>query len=384
MLFKDIIGQEDLKRHLCNTADQKRISHAQLLIGPEGSGALPLAIAYAQYILCANSGGENQNGSHACNLQANKLAHPDLHFSYPVNTNAEVKKDPTSEKFYAQWVEFVNSNPYGGLMDWYQHIGIDNKQGLINKNEASSIHKRLSLKSHEGGYKVLIIWHADRMNTEAANQLLKLIEEPPKHTLMLLVTENEDAIIDTILSRCQKVYLKRLLDDDIKTYLQSYCSKSEEEARSIAFEAQGNLNKALKLLDGDPEETEYEALFVKWVRAAFMAKNNPGVLTELVSFTEDIAKFNRERQKKFLQYAGKVFRQALLKQYTAEELVYLQPKANDFNFAKFSQYIHGNNIEDIYNELNDAEYHIERNGNAKIIFLDMSVKITRFLHRKPF
>src|SRR5210317_544973 len=195
MLFSKIIGQENIKRHLIRSADNGRIPHAQLFVAPTGSGALPMAIAYARYILCDNSNGENTTGNHSCNLKFEKLSHPDLHFAFPVTTNEKVKKHPTSDAFLEEWREFVSDHPYGSLFNWYQRLGIENKQGQIGVDEAEEIVKKLALKSYEGGYKVMIIWMAEKMNISASNKLLKLIEEPPAKTVLLLVTENEEQIL---------------------------------------------------------------------------------------------------------------------------------------------------------------------------------------------
>ncbi|MDH3321884.1 MAG: DNA polymerase III subunit delta', partial [Flavobacteriaceae bacterium] len=186
MLFKDIVGQQNIKNHLIQTVANGRIPHAQLFIAPDGSGALPMAIAYAQYILCKNKQGENDTGNADCNLKFEKLAHPDLHFAFPVAVNDKVKKHPVSNLFLKEWRDFIQKTPYGSLFNWYQQLGIENKQGQIGVDEAEEIVKKLILKPYEGGYKIMIIWMAEKMNIAASNKLLKLIEEPPKNTLLLL------------------------------------------------------------------------------------------------------------------------------------------------------------------------------------------------------
>jgi DNA polymerase-3 subunit delta' len=382
MLFREIIDQENTKAQLVKSVENKRIPHAQLFVAPKGSGALPLAIAYAQYILCQNSDGENITGNDACNLKFNKLMHPDMHFVFPVSTNAKVKKHPISDLFLNEWRDFIANSPYGDLFEWYQQIGIEKKQGQIGVDEAENIVKKLSLKSFEGGFKVMLIWMAEKMNTAASNKLLKLIEEPPAKTLLLLITENEDQIISTILSRCQVVKLYPLSENKITEALVEREHLSEQEAIKIAHQADGNWNKALKIAHHSNGDEQFEEWFIIWIRTAFKAKGNATVVQELIEWSDTIAATGRELQKNFLNYCLQFFRQAMLTNYTADELVFLEPKTKGFDLAKFAPFIHGGNIVAINEELNDAIYHIERNGNAKIILLDLSIKLTRLLHQK--
>jgi len=336
MLFRDIIGQDKTKAQLVKSVENKRIPHAQLFVTPKGSGALPLAIAYAQYILCQNSDGENITGNEACNLKFQKLMHPDMHFVFPVAVNATVKKHPVSDLFLGEWRDFIANNPYGDLLDWYQQLGIENKQGQIGVDEAESV----------------------------------------------LITENEDQIINTILSRCQVVKLFPLSENELKTALVERVHLTENEAVKIAHQADGNWNKALKIANNSGSDEQFEAWFITWIRTAFKAKGNAAVIQDLIGWSETIAASGREIQKSFLNYCLQFFRQALLKNYTAERLVFLEPMAAGFDLAKFAPFIHGGNIVEINKEVNDAIYHIERNGNAKIILLDLSIKLTRLLHQK--
>jgi len=382
MLFSEILGQEHIKSHLTKSADAGRIPHAQLFIGTEGSGTLPMAIAYAQYILCGNSSGENNSGNAACNLKFEHLGHPDLHFVFPVATTAEVKSHPVSANFIKQWREFITETPYGGLFDWLKKIDIQNKQGQIGVDEAPEIVKSLSLKSYEGGYKVMIIWMADKMNVATANKLLKLLEEPPKKTVFLLIAENEDDILQTILSRCQILNFGALSEKVIGTALTTRNGVEERTAMKIAHQAQGNYNKALKLLSKDEDRLPFEEWFVQWVRAAFRAKGNAAAIQDLISWSEGIAGIGREAQKQFLLFCIDMFRQALLLNYSAKELVFMEPAVEKFKLENFAPFVNGNNINDIFKELSDALYHIERNGNAKIILTDLSIKLTRLIHKK--
>jgi len=233
MLFKDIIGQEKLKNHLIQTVNNRRISHAQLFIAPKGSGALPLAIAYAQYILCHNKDLENNLGDEACNLKFEKLVHPDLHFAFPVAINEKVKKHPVSNLFLEEWRKFIKNTPYGSLFNWYQKLGIENKQGQIGVDEAEDIVKKLVLKSYEGGYKVMIIWMAEKMNISASNKLLKLIEE----------------------------HIKALSKSVIKEELIKKFKLSEYDAEKIAHQSNGDWNKAIRSLNQNDNEDVFERWF---------------------------------------------------------------------------------------------------------------------------
>jgi len=382
MLFSDILGQEHIKKHLVHSADNGRIPHAQLFVGPEGCGTLPMAIAYARYILCNNSWGDNKNGDSACNMKFSNLSHPDLHFAFPVTTNDKVKSHPVSGHFLEEWREMLKNQPYGNLFDWYKLLGVDNKQGQIGVDEAHDIVKSLALKSYEGGYKVMLIWMAEKMNVTAANKLLKLIEEPPNKTLFLLIAQDEEQIINTIRSRCQVLHFPPLAEKAIKNGLIRQFNIAEPVAIKIAHQANGNYNKACDLVYHDSEDLQFEKWFVIWIRSAFKAKGNKAAIHDLISWSAEMAKTGRETQKKFLHFCLEFFRQAVLLNYQANDLVFMEPKVEGFELAKFAPFVHGDNIMQISDELMNAIYHIERNGNSKIILTDLSIKLTRLLHKK--
>ena len=378
MQFSEILGQEYIKSHLTKSASLGRIPHAQLFVGPEGSGTLPMAIAYAQYILCNNSNGENES----CNLKFDKLSHPDLHFVYPTVATEDVKTKPKSIDFIGDWRAFVTQNPYGSLFDWYTVLGVNNKQGEIRVDDAQEILKTLSLKSYEGGYKIMIVWMADKMNTPASNKLLKLLEEPPEKTIFILITEQEEDLIQTIRSRCQVLHFGGLPENTIAEALVAQKQIDPKLAATIAHQAQGNFNKALHLLQNDDDSYPFDEWFVTWVRAAFKAKGNAAAIQDLIQWSDEVAGLGRETQKKFLSFCVEMFRQALLLNYESPSLVYLEPNVEKFQLANFAQFVNGNNIQEIFKELSDAMYHIERNGNAKIILTDLSIKLTRLIHKK--
>lgn len=381
MQFKDILGLSHIKKHLTSSADAGRIPHAQLFVGPEGCGTLSTALAYMQYIVCANQNGENSGTNEACNIKFDSLSHPDLHFAFPVSNSTKVKSHAVSNHYMEEWREFVKEQPYGNLFDWYQLIGIEKKQGQIGVDEAQEIVKKLVLKSYEGGYKVMLIWMAEKMNTAAANKLLKLIEEPPNKTIFILIAEDEEQIIQTIRSRCQILHFPPLAEEAITNGLIAK-GLARNEALQIAHEADGNFNKAIDLMNKDSEDLIFENWFIQWVRSAFKAKGNKAAIHELIAWSEEVAKTGRETQKKFLHYCIAVMRQAMLINFNVKDLAFMQMHSSGFSLDKFAPFIHENNIQSIVEEIESAMYHIERNGNSKIVLTDLSIKLTRLLHKK--
>jgi DNA polymerase-3 subunit delta' len=381
MDFSKVIGQKHLKAHLLKTVENGRIPHAQLFVGAPGSGILPMAIAYASEILSSNY--EKGSASHqSCLSKIIKLMHPDLHFVYPVNTNQVIKKHAVSSHFSEDWRKFVLKNSYSSLFEWLQSLGIENKQGNISVNEAHDMLKVLSLKAYEGGYKVMIIWMADKMNNDCSNKLLKLIEEPPEKTVLLLLTENEESLLSTIRSRCQKLHFPLLSEEDIAFELINQHEVPAMNAKKISQQAAGDYNKALHIMENDSDDLIFEAWFVSWVRTAFRAKGNKLAINELLKWSDTIAGKGRETQKKFLAYCNEVFRQALLKNYQVDSLLLFKTSDPKFSIEKFAPFIHQNNIFEIIKAIEDASYHVERNGNAKIIFADLSIQLTRLIHKK--
>ena len=368
----NILGYDTIKNYLQASVEAGRIPHAQLFVAGEGQGALPMAIAYATLIL-------SQDNPKA-KAQCAQLAHPDLHFAFPTAINDKVKKDPISALFMDEWRAFVKEQPYGSLFDWLVFLGIEKKQANIGVNEAKEITNKLALKSFEGGFKIMIIWMAEKMNAEASNKLLKLLEEPADKTVFLLVVEDENALLDTIKSRCQILRFPPLSENAIKEALVER-GLSDAEATKIALRAQGNFNKALQLMNNkESEEAIFERWFIAWVRTAYRARGNKASIQGLLQWSDEINTVGREAQKQFLQYCAEVFRQAFLLNYTASGLVYIQFADPTFQLAKFAPFIHGGNIEAIHNLLEEAQLHVERNGNGKVVFTDLAIKLTRLLH----
>jgi len=375
MRYQDIIGLEHLKKHLQTTVLNGRVAHAQLLIGSTGSGVLPLAIAYARDILCKNAGDR-------CDSQMDQIAHPDLHFAYPVANNARIKDKAVSDDYLAEWREFLKNQPYGSLADWYQAIEIEKKQSKIGVHEAKKIVSKLSLKSYEGGYKILVIWGADKLNTEASNKLLKLIEEPPEKTVFLLIAEDEDQIINTIKSRCQLLHVPKLNSEFIAQALVEKQKIDVSKAQQIARQSNGDYNKAIQSINNSSEDLNFEKWFITWIRTAFAARGRKSAINDLIAWAEMIAATNRETQKRFLSYCLEYFRQAMLLNYKANSAVYLSPQMEGFKLENFAPFIDGHRIQPISDEIEKAIYHIERNGNGKVILTDLAIGLTRLIHKK--
>jgi DNA polymerase-3 subunit delta' len=375
MQFKDIIGHENVKNRLINTVNDSRISHAQLFLGPEGCGNLPMAIAYAQYIACENKQPNDSCGACPSCIKFQKLSHPDLHFVYPVATTAEVKKDPVSSNFVTQWREAIMDDSYLSLSNWQEKIETGNKQLLISKNESESILKILSLKTYESEYKTMIIWYPERFNIASANKLLKIIEEPPSKTLFILVAQDAEQIITTILSRTQLVKIGRIDESILAEELVRKYNLESGIAGKIAHQSDGNYIQARKLIEHSDLEETFHELFKEWMRAAFK-----GNVPALINWSEEMAKtaFGREKQKQFLMYSLHVFRESLIKNYGDTDMERVAD--NEAKFLKnFAPYIHGANCIAIIELFNDAIYHIERNANPKVLFLDVSLKLTKQL-----
>ncbi len=381
MLFENALGQKHLKAHLITSADKGRIPHAQLFVGPEGSGTLAIALAYAQYLIC-NTKKEDTAAYNSCLHKSTSFTHPDIHFAFPVANSDKVKSHAVSNNYLTEWRQFLSEQPYGNLFDWYRFIGIEKKQGQIGVDEAQDIVKKLSLKSYEGGYKILIVWMAEKMNIAASNKLLKLIEEPPAKTVILLLAEEEEQLIGTIRSRCQLLHFPRLPEQVISDALVEK-GMTAAAAQLIAHEANGNFNKALDLMNQDSEDLIFEKWFVQWVRSAFKAKGNKAAIRDLILWSEELAKVGREVQKKFLSYCMTIIRQALLLNYNTQDLVYSKIHVDNFELKKFAPFVHENNVEALFAELEKAMIHVERNGNSRVIFTDLSIKLTRLLHVKP-
>lgn len=375
MHFQDVVGHQNQKKVLVDSLALERIPHAQLFEGADEQGVLALAIAYANTVVCGTA-----NSDSPARLKADGLVHPDIHFVFPTATTAEIKSKPTSNAFAAQWREFVQEQPYATLYDWSQFLGIENKQAAIHVTDALQVMQKVSLKSFEGGWKCVIVWHAEKLTTAASNKLLKSIEEPPAKTLFLLVCPDENQLLATIRSRCQRTHFGRVSKQEITDFLVNK-GVAKEAARAMASQSSGAVGKAIALFNQQGNQALYEKWFVSWVRTAFRAKGNKGVVLELTDWSQQIATEGVETQKQFLGFAIMLFRSAIMTHYNLSAVAPFNT-STDFKLSKFAPFIHGSNIMPIIDALEKSTYHLERNGNAQMIFTDLSFKLTRLLHQK--
>ncbi len=371
MLFKSVVGQDELKQQLTQAVREGRTAHAQLFWGNEGYGALPLALAFAQYVSCPNRTEQDACGECPTCNKMQKLIHPDLHFVLPVNSTKEITSDkkPVTDHFAAQWREALTNNPYITEQEWYQALGIENKQGIISVNEAAKIIEKLNFKPFESGYKIMIIWLPERMNMAAANRLLKLIEEPPSKTLFLFVSEDTTRIIKTIQSRTQPVRVPPIDESALLQAAVQHYEIAEASAKKLARAAVGSYSKLQQLIAAEQEKNDYFECFSALMRAAYAADG----LT-LMSWAEETAQWGREQQKTFLTYAERMLRESFMYNRNAGEVVYLLGEEETFA-RRFSPFVNEQNIEEIYRCFNTAIAHLAQNGNAKIIFTDLALQM---------
>ena len=375
MQFKEVVGHKNVKEKLIHTIKENRVSHAQLFLGSEGSGNLALAIAYAQFISCENKQEDDSCGVCSSCIKFKKLAHPDLHFVYPVSTSKEVKKDPVSDDYITQWRETVIENPYINQNKWYEIIDVENKQGIISKNESYEILRKLNLKTFESEYKIMIIWLPEKMNAFAANKLLKLIEEPPAKTLFLMVSENSEQILSTILSRTQLIKIPRIDNESMRNALCDRFGLSPEKASDIVHLASGNYFEAQNLISSTEEDFFNFEQFTKLMRLAYQRK-----VIEVIDWVDEISRIGREKQKSFLSYSIRLIRENFMLNLKHKEIVYLTQKELGFS-EKFSQFINQENVSQIYEVLNRAHADIEMNAYNKIVFLDLALKIIKLIRK---
>lgn len=374
MLFNAVLGHDTQKKSLADSLAIKRIPHAQLFEGDDGHGLLTVALAYANAVVC----GDNPEG--ASMQKAIGMVHPDIHFVFPTAITSDVKTKPTSNDFLEKWRSFVSEQPFGSLYDWMRYLGAENKQGVINVNDALSVIQKVSFKSFEGGWKCVIIWHAEKLTIAASNKLLKSIEEPPAKTLFLLLCPDAFQLIATIRSRCQRTRFGGIEQILIAQHLEKK-GVAKTLSAAVAGQSKGNVGKALGLVDQQNELAQYEDWFVAWVRSAFRAKGNKAVVLELSEWSQSLASKGIETQKQFLSFAIQMFRAALMNHYKLEAVASFYPKSA-FKIERFAAFIHGANILPIITALEDSMYHLSRNGSPQMIFTELSFKLTRLLHTK--
>ena len=376
MRFSDIPGQQAVKHMLVGSVRRNHVAHAQLFRGAEGSAALALALAYAAFLNCESRGPEAEDSCGTCPScqKIDKLIHPDLNFIVPVITTKAVAKDATSSKFGAEWREFVLQNPYQGLNDWMQHIGAENKQGSISKDESVQLLRLVSLKAFEARFKLVVIWLPELMHPAAANAVLKLLEEPPPATVFLLVSFAPEQLLPTIISRVQPVVVRAPSEDELTRWLHARHGVAEAKARQLAQLTDGNLGAALAASAG-PATTEhdYYELFVGWMRTCYGSK-----VAEILSRSDEFQKLGRENQKEFFQYALALLRKVLLFGLDPRLVPHLPAQEQGF-IKSFSPFVTPRNADALTQEINAAHYHIERNANPRMVFVDVSLRLAELL-----
>lgn len=385
MLFSEIVGHQNVKDRLIRSVNEQRIPHAQLFRGTEGVGKLALAIAYAQYICCENRSESDSCGVCPSCVKYKKLAHPDLHFVFPVIKPTN-KSSVVCDDFIADFRSMITENMYFSVNEWYARISGDQKQGLIYSNESDEILRKLSLKTYESEYKVMIIWLPEKMHESCANKLLKILEEPPERTVFLLVSNSPDEILTTILSRTQHINIPRLSENDIVVGLlqQPGLDISQHDALNVSKIANGSMLQALAILnEGDESKQNFER-FVMIMRLAWLVgnKKDHASLRTLKKWSEEMASASvgRERQKLFLSYAQRMIRENFIFNLQQSGLNYLTTYETDFS-QKFSPFINERNVEDLMAEFALAERHIEQNVNAKMVFFDLVLKVIMLLKK---
>jgi DNA polymerase-3 subunit delta' len=374
MLFKEVVGNQETKKALIQQVESGRVSHAQLFLGPEGSGKLAMAIAYSQYLLCdAPTSTDTCDECPNC-LKMKSLTHPDLHFAFPVVANKTAKIGSSIDRI-KEWNSLILKNTYFGLNQWQEELDEMGKNAAIAVEESRLILKRLSLKSYSGKYKIMIIWMPEKMNTQAANKLLKILEEPPEQTVFFLICNNSEGMLPTILSRTQIIRFPALKVSEVSDFLTNRFHIEASIAESAATLSQGNLNEAMQLLQGAKSQNLFFDLFVKMMRAAYTA--NP---IELMDISDEAASLDKENQKNFVKYGLHLFRESIILNYMKGELLNLRVEERKF-LEKFARFINNQNITELLSEFNDAYYHLERNANSKILFSDLLIKLTKLIKK---
>ena len=382
MQFKDIIGQEGVKRRLRLSVEEGRIAHAQLFFGQAGVGKLSLAIAYAQYLACENRTAEDSCGCCPSCLQYKKLQHPDLHFAFPIYKEKSTK-ETVCDDFIQQFRQIVIDKQYFSQNDWYAAIGADNKQGVIYEAESGEILRKLSLKSYGNGFKTMIIWLPEKMHVACANKLLKIIEEPPEKTLFILVSEEPDKLLTTILSRTQQIHIPNLTEEEIVNALREKDDEiSTNEAKSIAHIANGSWLRAMETIEQNEQSQTNLEMFTSLMRNSWLVgrQRKYDALLLLRDWSTKMAAAGREAQKSFLSYALNQIRENYIRNLSEPQLNY-QTMAEEKFSERFAPFINEKNVEQLLNQFSTAQQQIEQNGNARIIFFDLCLQTIVLIKR---
>jgi DNA polymerase-3 subunit delta' len=374
MNFSQIPGQSDIKSKLIRSVQEERVSHAQLFAGPEGSGSMALALAYARYVSCENRSSSDSCGTCKSCVKYEKMIHPDLHFVFPV-IKGKKATDPVSDNYIEEWREFVRKSPYFTINGWFDSIEVGNAQGMIFASEASEIIRKLNLKTFESDFKIMIIWLPEKMHQATANKLLKMIEEPPDKTLFILVSEEPDKVIPTILSRCQLVRIPAFSGSDIEKYISEKYGMTGDKAAGISRVANGNIIKATELCENEDSTRASLDYFRNLMRFAWKRD-----IISLIGWSEDISSTGREYQKTFISFSLRLLRENLMLSLGQQKnnLVFLAGEEASFS-GNFHPFITDKNIFPLNEEFNLAYSHVEANGNARIVFLDLALRVTRLI-----
>ena len=372
MQFKDVIGQDIIKKRLIQAVEEDRIPHAQLLVGPPGNGKIALALAFAQYINCSNKQYNDSCGVCSSCRKYSKLIHPDLHFTIPVIKTTAIS-NPTSSDYMTKWRQYFGENPYPQYEKWMQLIADENKQGVIYVDEAKDLIHKLNQKSYEAEYKVSIIWLPETMHTTCANKILKILEEPPTKTIFILISEAEERLLSTIRSRCQFIRVPKIADNDLQEALSEIHESKYNDPAIIARLARGNYFLAIELLQNDELRKYNFQQFTLIMRNGYGRK-----LQEILTWSDEISNIGRVRQMGFLKYCGEFLRENFLLNLKEPELIYMDDQENDFS-QKFARYINEKNVIYLFREFDKAFTDISKNGNAKLIFTDLGLKVSKLI-----
>lgn len=372
MQFKDVIGQVAIKKRLIDSVKDSRVSHALLFSGSQGTGKLAMALAYSQYLNCRNPSDTDSCGECPSCKKYQKLIHPDLHFVYPVVKSPKFK-DPVSDNFIDKWREQVLKNPYFNINIWNGNIDVENSQAQIYVTESNEIIRKLNLKTYEAEYKVMIIWMIERMNVQCSNKLLKILEEPPPKTLFILITESDEQLLATIRSRTQLVKFPAIDQESMIKALEKNPATEGKNLQGLAHLANGSYIAALDLLSPDEDTTAYFEQFTKIMRLTYKRD-----WMSIFDWVDEVSSTGREKQKSFLLYSMRMIRENFMLNLNQPQIVFLNGQEKSFS-EKFSPFINERNILIFADEFEKAYRDISQNGNPRIIFLDLSMKITKII-----
>lgn len=372
--FQQVIAQEDAKKHLLQMTQGNQLPHAMMFCGPQGAGKLPLALAFARYLLCIEPTENDSCGQCAGCRMLDNWAHPDLHFSFPVY-KAKSTDHPVSDNYLEAWRKQLQENPYFDTEMWLNDIKAENQQITFYVQESDALQRKLALKSSQGGRKIVLMWLPEKMSQEVANKLLKLIEEPPLHTYFLLVSEDPEMVLGTIQSRVQRINVPSLTEKEITEALMTLHAVPDELAQNIAHISRGNYTEALKRLEAGYEQQQFFDLFKQLMRSSYVRD-----LKDLQQWTQNVRELGRERQKRMLEYFQRLIRENFIFNFQQEELSYQTKEEQQFS-ARFAPFINEKNVIEIMDELSDAQCDIEQNVNAQMVFFDFAMKMIILLKR---